>query len=37
VIKWRRKSWAGHVAVMGKRRSACRVFVGKPEGERPLA
>jgi hypothetical protein len=25
----------GHVAHMGKRRSACRVLVGKPEQKRP--
>ena len=36
VIKPRIKRWAGHVARMGERRSACRVFVGKPEGKRPL-
>jgi hypothetical protein len=28
--------WAGHVARIGARRSACRVLVGKPEGRRPL-
>jgi len=27
---------AGHVARMGEGRGAYRVFVGKPEGERPL-
>jgi hypothetical protein len=29
--------WAGNVAVIGERRSARRVFVGKPDGKRPLA
>ena len=28
--------WAGHVARMGERRGVYRVFVGKPEGKRPL-
>ena len=28
--------WAGHVARMGEERGAYRVFVGKPEGKRPL-
>jgi hypothetical protein len=36
VIKSRRMSWAGHVARMGERRGAYGVFVGKPEGRRPL-
>jgi hypothetical protein len=36
VIKSRRMRWAGHVARMGERRSACRVLVGKPEGKKPL-
>jgi hypothetical protein len=31
VIKSRRMRWAGRVARMGARRSACRVLVGKPE------
>jgi hypothetical protein len=30
-------SWAGHVAGVGKKRNAYRIFVGKPEGKRPLA
>jgi hypothetical protein len=25
-----------HVARMGERRGACRILVGKPEGQRPL-
>ena len=28
--------WAGHVAHMGEDRGVHRVFVGKPEGKRPL-
>ena len=36
MIKSRRMRWAGHVARMGEGRDVCRVFVGKPEGKRPL-
>jgi hypothetical protein len=36
VIISRRRRWAGHVALMGERRGAYRVLVGKPEGRRPL-
>jgi len=36
VIKSRRMRWAGHVARMGERRGVYRVWVGKPEGKRPL-
>jgi len=36
VIKSTRMRWAGHVARMGEGRGAYRVFVGKPEGKRPL-
>jgi hypothetical protein len=28
--------WAGHVARMGEKRNAYRLFVGKPERKRPL-
>jgi len=28
--------WAGHVALMGKMRSAYKILVTIPEGERPL-
>jgi hypothetical protein len=28
--------WEGHVARMGKERTAYRILVGKPEGKRPL-
>jgi hypothetical protein len=34
VIKWRRMSWAGHVARIGEERGVYRVLVGKPEGKR---
>jgi hypothetical protein len=36
VVKSRRMRWAGHVASMGEDRGVYRVFVGKPEGKRPL-
>jgi hypothetical protein len=36
IIKARRMRCAGHVARMGEKRNACRLFVGKPEGKRPL-
>jgi hypothetical protein len=32
----RRMRWAGHVARMGEKRNAYRLFVGKREGKRPL-
>jgi hypothetical protein len=35
-IKSRRMRWAGHVARMGEERNVYRVFMGKPEGKRPL-
>jgi hypothetical protein len=35
-IKSRRMRWAGHVARMGERRNVYTVFVGTPEGKRPL-
>jgi hypothetical protein len=28
--------WAGHVARVGAKRNVCRLFIGKPEGKRPL-
>jgi hypothetical protein len=37
VIKSRRMRWVGHVARMGEERVVYRVWVGKPEGKRPLA
>jgi hypothetical protein len=36
IIKSRRMRWAGHVARMGEKRNAYRLFVGKSEGKRPL-
>ena len=35
-IKSRRLRWTGHVARMGERRGEYRVWVGTPEGKRPL-
>ena len=36
VIKSRRMRWAGHVARMEEGRGVHKVFMGKPEGKRPL-
>jgi hypothetical protein len=36
IIKSRRMRWAGHVAGVGEKRNAYRLFVGKQEGKRPL-
>jgi hypothetical protein len=36
MIKSRRMRWEGHVARMGEKINAYRIFVGKPEGKRPL-
>jgi len=36
VIKSRRMRWMGHVARMGYMRKAYNIFVGKPDGKRPL-
>jgi hypothetical protein len=36
VIKLRRMRWAGHVARIGEGIGLYRVFVGRPEGKRPL-
>jgi hypothetical protein len=36
VIKLRRMRWAGHLARMEEGRGVYRVFVGRPEGKRPL-
>ena len=36
VIKSRIMRWAGHVARIGEERWVNRVFLGKPEGRRPL-
>jgi hypothetical protein len=36
MIKSRKMRWAGHVALMGEKRNAYRILVGKPEEKRPL-
>jgi hypothetical protein len=36
IIKSRRMRWAGNVAIMGEKRTANMLLVGKPEGKRPL-
>jgi hypothetical protein len=36
VIKARRMRWAGHVVRIGEVRGAYNIFVGRPEGRRPL-
>jgi hypothetical protein len=36
LIKSRRMRCAGHVARMGEKRNAYRIFVGKPEGKREI-
>jgi hypothetical protein len=36
IIKSSKMRWAGHVAQMGEKRNAYRIFVGKPAGKRPL-
>jgi hypothetical protein len=36
ILKSRRMRWAGHVALIGEKRNAYRLLVGKPEGRRPL-
>jgi hypothetical protein len=36
MIKSRKMRWAGHVALMGEKRNAYRILVGKPERKRPL-
>jgi hypothetical protein len=36
MIKSRRMRWAGHVARITENRDACRILVGKPEGNRLL-
>jgi hypothetical protein len=36
VVKSSRMRWAWHVARMGDERGVHRLFVGKPEGKRPL-
>jgi hypothetical protein len=36
VIKSKRMRWVGHVALMGEKRNAYRLLVGKRDGRRPL-
>jgi hypothetical protein len=36
MIKSRRMKWVCHIAGMGEKRNAYRIFVGEPEGKRPL-
>ena len=36
VVKSRRMRWAGHVARIGEDRGVKKLFVGMPEGQRPL-
>jgi hypothetical protein len=36
VIKSRKMKWVGYVARMGETRNAYEIFVGNPEGKRPL-
>jgi hypothetical protein len=36
VIKSRKMSWVGHVALVGEGRGFYRVLVGRPESKRPL-
>jgi hypothetical protein len=36
MIKSRRMGLAGYVVQMREKKNACRIFVGNPEGKRPL-
>jgi hypothetical protein len=36
MFKSRRTRWAGHAALMGEKRNAYKILVGKPEGKTPL-
>jgi hypothetical protein len=36
MIKSRMMRWIGHVARMGEKRNAYRIFVGKLKGKRPM-
>jgi hypothetical protein len=36
ITKSRRMRWARHIARMGEKRSAYKVLMGEPEGNRPL-
>jgi hypothetical protein len=36
MIKLRRMRWVGHVARIGEKRNGYRIWLGNPEGRRPL-
>jgi hypothetical protein len=36
IIKSRRMTWAGHVALMGEKKIGYKLLVGEPEGKRPV-
>jgi hypothetical protein len=36
MVRSRRMRWTGHVACMEVKRNAYTIFVGKPEGKRPI-
>jgi hypothetical protein len=36
MMKSRTMKCAGHVALMGEKRNAYKILIGKPEGKRPL-
>jgi hypothetical protein len=36
MLKSRRMRWTGHVTRIGAKKNASRIFVGKPEGKKPL-
>jgi hypothetical protein len=36
MTKWRRMRWSGHIAQIGGKRTAYRLFMGNPEGKRPV-
>jgi hypothetical protein len=36
MIKSKRMRWAGHVGRTGEKRNSYRLFVGNPEGKKPL-
>jgi hypothetical protein len=36
IIKSKRMRWQGHIARMGEKRDAYGIWVGKPQGKRPL-
>jgi hypothetical protein len=36
MMKSKRMRWAGHVALKGEKRNACRLLMGNPEGKKSL-